>query len=268
VSQEVLRGCDHVRLGRVAAVAVGPAALALSRGGADKPYAYYQPNEDCTGFASGDGGTLIAVGDAHKGWEASHVAIDVLLQRHGAAWTAAAALGEPWPELAARAAAEVHAEVLRQGMARDGNPDSRTTLVFALVRPADDLVAWGSIGDSHVFVAGPDAAEEITGTPDPPRWFVGSAEREPGEIAERLRTGTRPRNEKRAVVLASDGLSELNIGVANPAAAVAEAVQRAAAAGPELRPLEAARGLVETAQEAHRANNAGDNMAAAVVWLD
>jgi hypothetical protein len=40
------------------------------------------------------------------------------------------------------------------------------------------------------------------------------------------------------------------------------------AAAPELRPLEAARALVEAALDAHRAQGAGDNVAAAVYWIE
>ncbi len=71
----------------------------------------------------------------------------------------------------------------------------------------------------------------------------------------------------RALALATDGLSELEVGVEDPEAAVAAAVGRAAGAPPELRALEAARGIVESALEAHRRNPSGDNVAAAVLWL-
>lgn len=262
----MLRGRDHVQLGRVAALAEGAAALALSRGGADKPYAYWEPNEDCAGFAVGEGGVLVAVADAHKGCDASHIAVEGLLERFGPAWTAALRPDADWAELAARAAAELHGEVVRRG-ATGGNPESRTTLSFALVRPRDDLLAWGCIGDSHAFVVDADTAEEVTVGADRPSWFVGATQREPAEIGAKLRKGAEAIGARRALVLVTDGISERNIGVKDPAAAVAEAVRDAADAKPDLRALEAARGVVERALQAHRAQRAGDNVAVAVVWL-
>lgn len=262
----MLRGRDHVLLGRVSALAEGAAALALSRGGADKPYAYRDPNEDCAGFALGDGGVLVTVADAHKGCDASQIAVEWLLERFGPDWTAERRPDADWPELAARAAAEVHTEVRRRGAA-GGNPESRTTLCFALVRPAEDLLAWACIGDSHAFVVDADAAEEVAVGPDPPSWFVGAAQREPGEMGARVRTGAEAIGARRALVLVTDGISEQHIGVEDPAAAVAEAVRGAADAKPGLRALEAARSVAERAQQAHRAQKAGDNVAAAVVWL-
>lgn len=263
----MLRGRDNVLLGRVSALAEGAAAVALSRGGADKPYPYVDPNEDCAGFARGSGGVLMAVADAHKGCDASQIAVESLLEGFGEAWTGAAAPSAPWPEAAARAAADVHAEVLRRA-ACGGNPESRTTLAFALVRPGEDLVAWGSLGDSHVFLAGGEATEEVAEQRDPPGWFLGAAQREPAEIGARLHAGSAPAAGRRAIVLVTDGISEQHIGVEHPEQAVAEAVRTASAAQPELRALETARGLAELAQDAHRSHQAGDNVAAAVVWLD
>jgi hypothetical protein len=66
----------------------------------------------------------------------------------------------------------------------------------------------------------------------------------------------------------SDGLSERQIGVENPAAVVLERVRTAGKAVPDLRPLEASRGIVEAALAAHRKNASGDNVCAAVVWLE
>ena len=70
-----------------------------------------------------------------------------------------------------------------------------------------------------------------------------------------------------AVVLATDGLSEHQIGVQDPAATVAAAVASAAASDPDLRALEASRTVTEAALAAQRANQAGDNIATAVLWL-
>ena len=69
-------------------------------------------------------------------------------------------------------------------------------------------------------------------------------------------------------MLATDGLSEKGIGVADPGAAVAEALREAGSAEPDLQALHAARGVARRAMEAHRKQRAGDNIAVAVLWLE
>ena len=59
----VLRGREHTGIGQIACVAEDELALAISRGGAAKRYAYKDPNEDAAGFATGTGGRLLAVAD-------------------------------------------------------------------------------------------------------------------------------------------------------------------------------------------------------------
>ena len=265
MSRGVLRGRDAVHIGRVSTIGEGTVALAISRGGAPKTYSYVDPNEDCTGFARGPGGVLLAVGDAHNGEAASRIAVETLLERFGARWTATVPPAGSWAELATEGVAAAHTAVHAEA-ARGGNAHSRSTLAFALVRPADDLLGWGTIGDSHVFRVHDGGVEEVGRGRDEASWFVGSAPRTPEEIAARLRVGSTPLARTRAVVLASDGLSELRIGVPDPAAAVGEAAQVAERESAELRPLALARGLVELAQAAQRKNRAGDNIAAAVAW--
>ena len=68
-------------------------------------------------------------------------------------------------------------------------------------------------------------------------------------------------------MLVTDGLSEQGIGVAVPEDAVAESLTAAESKPFDLRPLETARGLVERALAAHVRHRAGDNVAAAAVWL-
>jgi serine/threonine protein phosphatase PrpC len=266
VTWGVLRGRDQTALAQVAALGEGEAAVALSRGGAPKRYRHREPNEDCAGFRRGPGGVLLAVADAHEGCAASELALDALLLACGEDWTAEAAPALPWPELAGRAAAAAHRAVLARA-AGGGEAGSRSTLAFALARPAQGLLAWASLGDSHVFLAGAQGAEELGPGRDDATWFIGAPQRTPEEIAARLRSGSRALGAARALVLATDGLSERGIGVAEPAAAVAAAAARAARAAPDLRALEAARALVELALESHQKHRAGDNVAAAVAWL-
>ncbi|MDX1648907.1 MAG: hypothetical protein R3263_03550, partial [Myxococcota bacterium] len=65
----ILRGRDHHHLGAVDVVSEGPAAAAISMGGAPKSYAHTDPNEDAAAFALGASGRLVAVADGHRGFE-------------------------------------------------------------------------------------------------------------------------------------------------------------------------------------------------------
>ena len=264
-----LHGRSHELLGRVAAIAEGRCAIAISRGGARKTYHYKHANEDAAAFAIGAGGCLAAVADAHGGRDASEIAVEALLRDAAAEWTAASA--EPvmadWQGRVHAAIEGVHDEIL-QAVARGAVQSSRTTLAFALARPGDDRIAVGAIGDSHAFALTADGPRDLAREADVAPAFLGG----PADTAERLRdrcvAAMHPLAATRALVLVTDGLSEHGIGVESPEAAIAEAVERAALEQPELRPLSAARSVVEAALEAHVRNKAGDNIASAVVWLE
>jgi hypothetical protein len=94
--------------------------------------------------------------------------------------------------------------------------------------------------------------------------FLGS----PSRTLETLeiRVDSQPLGATRALVLATDGLSEHGIGVDHPPEAVSAAVAHAELATPELRALVAARHLLEQALAAHRRHHAGDNVATALYW--
>ena len=87
-------------------------------------------------------------------------------------------------------------------------------------------------------------------------------------VRAHARLGTESLTGVRALVLATDGISEAGIGVDDPAASAAAAVRAGAGAeDPELRALETVRALLETGLDAHRQQKAGDNLAIAVGWL-
>jgi serine/threonine protein phosphatase PrpC len=263
----VLRGRDHVAIGEIGVVAEGVAAAAISRGGAPKTYRYRDPNEDAAAFATGEAGCVIAVADAHLGCEASELAVAALLEGCARDWTGAPTAPADWPELARAAVAQAH-DAVAQSAARSGRFHGRTTLAFALVCPGDDLLAWASIGDSHLFQVNAAGATELAPGSESPTYFVGASERTAEELMPRVRTGTAPLGATRVVMAVTDGLSEKQIGVVDPAAAVRDAVREAEGAAAALRPPAAARGLLELAFAAHRGNRAGDNVAAALVWLE
>jgi len=289
-----LFGRNHTDLGAIAAVAEGPAAIAICRGGAAKTYAYTDPNEDAAFFAVGPGGLMAAVADGHHGARGAEEIVRWLCAQRAPAWTSLhGEANDPgaWAEHASALIRDAHAAILEQAHALGVAP-APTTLSCVLVRPRDGLLVHASIGDSHTFVVAGDRSEiaEDGSAVANDRSAAGDARsatrdlgwasagrRRPfflGEPFERgapeddqYIAGCEPLAGVTVIVLATDGLSERRIGVPDPAATVRECVRRARAASPALRPLEACRNVTEAALAAHRANRSGDNIAAAVLWL-
>jgi Protein phosphatase 2C len=263
----VLRGRDHLLVGAVAAIAEGRAAIALSRGGARKQYAHKQPNEDAVAFAESEGAVLLAVADGHMGAEGAEVVIERLLAEHAPRWIGAggAGLRARWVEESLDLLLDLNTRILAL-VASGASEGARTTLALAVASPGQDALAWLSMGDSHLFRVTAAEAHEL-GRADGPVAFLGWAAEDRASLPGKYRAGIEPLAGTRALVLASDGLSERGIGVDDPPRAAAEAVGAAACARPELRALEAARGLAERALEAQRSQGAGDNVATAVAWI-
>ncbi|MBK7950417.1 MAG: protein phosphatase 2C domain-containing protein [Deltaproteobacteria bacterium] len=268
-----LRGRDHHDIGGIALEGLGRVAVALSRGGARKTYDHTDPNEDCTAFAIGEGGELVIAADGHHGELGSEAAIEAILADAAPRLVAAVApttSPDAWRELAFDALLRANRAVLEIA-GRSKLPPAPTTLVLALVRPGDDLLLHASLGDSHLFAIDATGATELGGRD--PAWkftpFLGY-EQANRELLERYsRVGLRTLSDLRAVALATDGLSEPGIGVENPAQAV-----HASVAGIEpgtaadLSAVRACRAILETAMGAHRRQQAGDNLACSVVWLE
>ena len=263
----VLYGRDHELLGRIGAVSEGRLAIALSRGGAPKTYHYKHPNEDAAAFGAGPGGWLLVVADAHGGRTASEIAVDHLVRACAPVWTAAVAPAEDWGDLVRRAILDVHMEIL-ESVARGALPTSRTTLAFALIRPGEDRVAVGAIGDSHAFRLAADTVADLARVPEVAPAYLGAPADTADSLVPHAIAQTQTLAGARAIMLLTDGLSERGIGVESPEDSVLLAAARAAREAPDLRPLAAVRGAVDDALAAHAANRAGDNVAAAVLWLD
>ena len=239
-------------------------AIALSRGGAAKTYEHQDPNEDACAFAWTDHASLVAVADGHWGSGGAELALSRLLDRHAPRWTSAGAiaLADRWFLEAPDVALD-----LNHTLVAAGGPEAigRTTLALALARPREGWWAALLVGDSHLFTA--DVArvsEPCRAVPGDVR-FIGDPKLDRASLERGLRCAVE-RAAPRAIVLATDGLSEPAIGVENPARAVAESVGAARGMRAELRPLETARGLAERALAAQRSNAAGDNVAAACIW--
>jgi hypothetical protein len=260
----LLRGRDHVQLGAVSALAERRAAIALSRGGAAKTYEHRDPNEDACAFAWTEHAWLIAVADGHWGSGGSELALSRLLERHAPRWTSPSpiALADRWFLEAPDVALDLNHSLVAAGGA---TTIGRTTLALALVRPRDGWWAALLVGDSHLFVA--DGARASERCPSPAKvTFIGDPQIDRAGLERAVRCAVE-RDVPRAIVLATDGLSEPEIGVTNPARAVAESIGAARGLDTDLRPLAAARGLAERALDAQRANASGDNVATACVWL-
>jgi serine/threonine protein phosphatase PrpC len=261
----LLRGRDHLQLGAVSTLAERRVAIALSRGGAAKTYEHQDPNEDACAFAWTEHAWLVAVADGHWGSGGAELALTRLLERHAPRWMSPApiALADRWFLEAPDVALD-----LNHALVAAGGPEmvGRTTLALALVRPRDGWWAALLAGDSHLFtVDGVRASESCRAAPAKVT-FIGEPQLDRAALERAVRC-TVERDVPRALVLATDGLSEPAIGVADPARAVAESVAAARAVNADLRPLAAARGLAERALAAQRANAAGDNVATACVWL-
>lgn len=268
-----LRGRDHQHIGRLELEALGPAAIALSRGGARKTYSYTDPNEDCVAFALGAGGQLLVAADGHHGELGSEAAVEVILDRFAGPWTAAQApVGDAlgWRQQGIDALMAGNRAILEVA-GRNQLPPAPTTFVVALLRPADDLLLHLSVGDSHLFAVDRSGAVELGGRDTALEFtpFLGYEQARPELIDQYARIGVRPVRDLRAVVLATDGLSEPGIGLADPPRAVTSAVARAELEAPShRRPVDTCREVVEVAMRAHRRQKAGDNIACAVAWLE
>jgi serine/threonine protein phosphatase PrpC len=260
-----LRGREHLLTGAVAAVSEGTAAVSLSRGGASKRYAHVDPNEDAAAFARGPLGVLLAVADGHGGCEAAEAAIEDLLARRAPRWTGSAeALAAGWEVEALSALFDAHQAILGR-TTRAGGETSRTTVCLALARFPEDFLGFAAIGDSHLFHV---STEVVDLNPARGRAvYLGWAPETPETLAQKCVVGSEGLSGTRALVLATDGLSEPGIGVDDPEGAVADAVARAGEAARDLRPLALARGLVEEALAAQRRRGSGDNVGCAVLWL-
>jgi serine/threonine protein phosphatase PrpC len=264
-----LSGPDHPTLGGIAVVAEGPVAIALSRGGAPKRYPHREPNEDAVGFAWSDWGIVLAVADGHEGSAAACLAIERVLSQHAPRWLERAPIA-----LETRFDLEAASVVRGVQHAIVGNTSmggGRTTLAVALARPREGWLGLISVGDSLLFSHG-DAGSRALGAPrdvqrDAPTVFLGNPRIDVADLVAATYVGVIALHGERAIVLASDGLSEPGIGVADPELAISQAASQAARAAAELRPLALARSVVSIALDAQRSQRAGDNVASAALWL-
>jgi serine/threonine protein phosphatase PrpC len=266
-----LLGRHHHEIGGLAASGEGPAAISLSRGGAAKTYGHTEPNEDAVYFARGKGGWLLAVADGHHGSSGSEAVVDHIASSLAADWTGCASLGfdpRTWKECSLDVLHDCGRAVLRRA-AETGVPPAPTTLSLALARPGESALGWISMGDSHIFCANAQGIEELGWAclEREDRYFVGYSAASREGMRDRSIAGYRELGETRALLLATDGLSETDIGVDCPSQAVADALAASESREPETRALALAKTLSRTAMAAHVTHRAGDNIGCAVLDL-
>ena len=262
----LLSGRDYGDVGDVGEAAVDRLAVVISRGGAEKRYDYTDPNEDVALAAAGRYGALVAVADGHWGMRAAELALEHLRDSQAENWLdAEARSAESWYQDVLHALVAANDAILAAHLPPDQKP--RTTLAFALARPREDLLVLASAGDSHLFVAGATQVGEAL--PCPRKYnFLGNAPRKASQLAKEVRIEVQSLGDARALFAVTDGISEHGIGVADPRKAVTGAVATADAAAERARAAVAARAVLDTALAAHVENDAGDNVAVAVAWLD
>jgi len=268
----LLRGHEHPEIGSLEVIGEGPAAIAISRGGAAKTYAHADPNEDAALFVVGRAGMLVAVADGHWGARGSEQVLEHLLAQIAYGWTndaTAARSADSWLDAAFDVMCAANDALLDDAERRSFQP-APTTLSLALARPGDGLLLHASVGDSHVFRVRRAAVDDLGWASLGRRrcHFLGDSRAEPAQHRERCAVGCEPLGDTRALVLVTDGLSERGIGVAAIAATVADAVAASDQRDVELRPHSTCRSVVEAALAAQRKNRAGDNVACAVLWLE
>jgi serine/threonine protein phosphatase PrpC len=263
----ILMGPESQIIGGVSVISEGNSAISLSQGGFKKRYSHTDPNEDAAAFALGEAGVLLAVADGHNGCNAAESAIDELMLRAGALLTCDGnTAAEWWPKNAMETIGAIQMALVSRA-APGVRGHSRTTLALALVLPGDDLLAFASVGDSHIFRACPNEVVDLGIHPEGLRSFLGNPADDLVTLTKNSVVGVESLANTRAVALATDGISEPGIGVDLPEFTVSECVAGADRFALELRPLELARNVAEAALAAHRNHRAGDNIAAAVTCL-
>ncbi len=263
----ILRGSEAASVGGVSVISEGCAAIALSRGGYKKRYSHTDPNEDGAAFAIGETGVLLAVADGHNGCDAADATLDELMLRAGTLLARGRnTIDESWTRTALETIGAIQTALVSR-VAQGVRGHSRTTLALALVLPDEDLLAFASVGDSHIFRLCPKEVVDLGSHSEGRRCFLGNPADDLTALARNSVIGIEPISDTQAVILATDGISEPGIGVDVPEFTVAECAAGVNHFALELRPLELARNVSEAALAAHRRHRAGDNIASAVTWL-
>lgn len=278
-SRAALYGRNCTQLQETDLISESGASIGLSRGGAAKTYDHVDPNEDCAFFALGDGGMLLAVADGHRGFDAADTAIFNLEEYHAARWTQAAPItAESWPALALNCLVNLNSAIFCHS-ARATKGLFRTTFSVALIRPAEGLLHYASMGDSHIYRVAPSGTADLVWekSANGATYYLGGAKETHASIAAHCIIGSEALADTVGVIAATDGISERGIGLSQVEATVSKIVLQARnqslhadpsfsnRSGPDGDPaLCATREILRETLEAHAKNKAGDNIALAL----
>jgi hypothetical protein len=195
VSEALLRGREHTALRAVELIAEGRVAIALSIGGAPKRYDHTDPNEDAAAFVRGSSGDVLAVADAHYGFEAAEVLLENLLSTPAVHWAEGGSAPEvSWRRHAIAALCDANTEILRER--RDDASASATTLSLAVIRPDTGWLLYACVGDSHLFAVAGGTATEVAPS-EQRRGFLGDREETPETLETLCRIGALPLEDPR-----------------------------------------------------------------------
>lgn len=265
MSAAILFGRSQLELGAVGEQGGDGFAAVLSRGGAPKPYAHTDPNEDGVIAARGARGALVAVADGHWGVRAAEIALEVVRDAHLADFIdGPERTADRWYQAVLHLLVTANDAILK---AHTEEQRSRTTFALALARPTEKLLVATSVGDSHLFAGSPAGLREVLQRPRKIT-VLGHERWSPSQTERMARFDVCPLDDLDVLVAGTDGISETGIGVDDPLAVVTEAVATARSTTPATRALQAARAIVDAGLAAHVANNAGDNVSAAVAWME
>lgn len=195
----VIWGDEHPKLGSRCIESAGPnVALGLTAGALKKGYKHTDPNEDAVAVIQGRDATALLCADGHNGIASVRAAVEVALDRLGPAPSLATLSDETLVDLWFEAG-----EAVQRAAADTGQPDSRTTLVLAVV--GERTLRWAAMGDSFLALVMPDGTVQRLGNPR--HHFVGWPMSH-DEVDKRLTRGTLQVVDGSWVILASDGLTD------------------------------------------------------------
>jgi ADP-ribosylglycohydrolase/serine/threonine protein phosphatase PrpC len=196
----VLWGDELPQLGRRRIDAISPrVAAGLTAGAKPKGYVHKDPNEDAVAVIDGAGVTLLVCADGHNGMAATRAAVGAVLTRWVDEVPAPADVSDDDLVALWHAAGQA---VIAAGAAA-GQPESRATLVVAIVAPGE--VRWAAMGDSMLAIVQPYGGVNFLSKRR--SHFVGWP-MTPEEVAQRLPRGREDLAGNAWVILATDGLTD------------------------------------------------------------
>lgn len=255
----VLKGRDVVSIGKVVDAGSSQVGVALSRGGAEKNYAFLDANEDAVLALSHQGGLMLAVADAHSGSTAGEIALDWLMD-HCTELFFPMSLND-WAARTKRCFSAIDLAICGQN--ESSGFQSQTTLVVAMILPDKRQMYYAGLGDSHLMAFRDEDPQWLLGQAGNQEQFLGNSLQKERVVQAQLRTGVTKLAPQTAVTLATDGLSTPGIGFNAPLVAVGEVVSKARSQDARKLARQIATAVCQT--QAHNAS--GDNIGIAVALI-